>query len=146
MALPSRVEGKHYTYEDFLKLPDDDKRYEIIDGELYVSPAPNIRHQSSSITLSSQLFGHVRNRRLGRVFAAPTDVVLADDAIVEPDILFVSRAQRAIITSQNIRGAPDLVVEIISPSSTKTDQETKRDLLILITPHIVEGSFDPSLM
>ena len=123
-----RVEGTHLTYDDFLKLPDDGKRYEIIDGELYVSPAPNIRHQNVSIVLSSRLFGHVKEGRRGRVFAAPTDVYLADDAIVEPDILFISRARLNIITAQHVRGAPDLVVEIISPSSTRTDQETKRDL------------------
>src|SRR5262245_51221412 len=128
MALPSRVHGKHYTYEHFLELPVDGKRYEIIDGQLYVAPAPNIRHQNSSMSLSSQLFVHVRQLRLGRVFAAPTDVYLANDAIVEPDILFVRRARRDIITDQHVRGAPDLVVEIISPSSTRTDQETKRDL------------------
>ena len=128
MALPSRVEGKRYTYQDFLELPDDGKRYEIIDGELYVSPAPTTKHQRSTTRLTTTLDVHTRSRRLGEVFAAPFDVVLANDAIVEPDIVYVSRGRRSIITEPNIQGAPDLVVEVISPSSTRRDQETKRDL------------------
>ena len=71
---------------------------------------------------------HVRPRRLGEVFIAPYDVVLANDAIVQPDVVYVSRARRSIITEPNVQGAPDLVVEVISPSSTRRDQETKRDL------------------
>jgi Uma2 family endonuclease len=74
------------------------------------------------------LDSHVRPRRLGEVFIAPYDVVLANDAIVEPDIVYVSRARRSIVTEPNVQGAPDLVVEVISPSSTRRDQETKRDL------------------
>ena len=128
MALPSRVEGKHYTYEDFLKLPDDGKRYEIIDGELYVAPAPTTKHQRTTTRLTSTLDLHTRAGRLGEVFTAPLDVVLANDAIVEPDIVYVSRARRRILTDPNVQGAPDLVVEVISPSTTRRDQETKRDL------------------
>jgi Uma2 family endonuclease len=128
MALPSRVEGKHYTDEDFLKLPDDGKRYEIIDGELYVAPAPTTKHQRTTTRLTSTLDLHTRAGRLGEVFTAPFDVVLANDAIVEPDIVYVSRARRRILTDPNVQGAPDLVVEVISPSTTRRDQETKRDL------------------
>jgi Uma2 family endonuclease len=123
-----RVGRSHLTYADFLELPDDGNRYEIIDGELYVSPSPSIRHQTVSVALTSTLHIHVRAGKLGAVFAAPTDVVFANDSIVEPDIVYISRARRAIVTDPNVQGAPDLVVEIISPSSTRTDQETKRDL------------------
>ena len=126
MAIP--VRGKHLTYADFLKLPDDGKRYEIIDGELYVSPAPSTKHQRTTLRLSMAVDSHVRPRRLGEVFIAPYDVVLANDAIVEPDIVYVNRARRRIVTDANVQGPPDLVVEVISPSSTKRDQETKRDL------------------
>ena len=128
MALPSRIAGKHYTYEDFLGLPDDGKRYEIIDGELYVAPSPTTKHQRSTLRLSMSLDLHVRPPRLGEIFIAPYDVVLANDAIVQPDVVYVSRARRSIITEPNVQGAPDLVVEVISPSSTRRDQETKRDL------------------
>ena len=123
-----RIDGTHLTYDDFLKLPDDGKRYEIIDGELYAAPAPTTKHQRVTLRLSMALDSHVRPQRLGEVFIAPTDVVLARDAIVEPDILYISRARRHIITEPNVQGAPDLVVEVISPSSVTRDQETKRDL------------------
>jgi Uma2 family endonuclease len=123
-----RVEGTHLTYDDFLKLPDDGMRYEIIDGELYVSPAPSTKHQRVTTRLTSTLDVHTRTNRLGEVFVAPFDVVLANDAIVEPDLVYISRARRHIVTDPNVKGAPDLVIEVISPSSTKTDQETKRDL------------------
>jgi Uma2 family endonuclease len=128
MAIGERVPRTVLTYEHYLELPNDGRRYEIIEGELYVSPAPTTRHQYVSMSLSARLFGHVRHRRLGRVLTAPCDVVLEQPSVVQPDILFVSRERRQIITGPNIQGAPDLVVEIISPSSTKTDQETKRDL------------------
>jgi Uma2 family endonuclease len=128
MALPSRVEGKHYTYKDYLELPHDGKRYEIIDGELYLAPSPTTKHQRSTLRLSMSLDSHVRPRRLGEVFIAPYDVILASDAIVQPDVVYVSRARRSIITEPNVQGAPDLVVEVILPSSTRRDQEIKRDL------------------
>ncbi|MCC7372568.1 MAG: Uma2 family endonuclease [Chloroflexi bacterium] len=116
------------TYEDYLQLPDDGQRYEIIDGELYVSPAPNIKHQTVSINLSTVLNMHVRAERLGQVLAAPTDVRFLERSTVQLDLLYISQARRGIITSQNVCGAPGLVVEIISPSSTEMDLEIKRDL------------------
>jgi len=128
MAIGERVERAVLTYEHYLELPNDGRRYEIIDGELYVSAAPSIRHQRASVMLTTALSVHARTNRLGEVFAAPTDVLLANTSIVQPDILYVSRARRGIITPANIQGAPDLVVEIISPASTRTDKETKRDL------------------
>lgn len=128
MAIGERVPRTVLTYEHYLELPNDGRRYEIIEGELYVSPAPTTKHQNVSISLASRLFEHVRRGRLGRVLTAPCDVVLDQPSVVQPDILYVSRERRNIITGPNIQGAPDLVVEIISPSSTKTDRETKRDL------------------
>jgi len=116
------------TYEHYLELPNDGKRYEIIEGELYVSPAPSTKHQRVSFNLTLVLGGHVKAYGLGEVFTAPCDVLLAITSIVQPDLLFVSRERLSIITDPNIQGAPDLVVEIISPPSTKTDQDTKRML------------------
>lgn len=123
-----RLKRSGLTYEDYLQLPDDGQRYEIIEGELYVSPAPNTKHQTVSINLSTEFNVHVRTGRLGRVFAAPTDVRLTEPSTVQPDILYVRQARRGIITPQSVQGAPDLVVEIISPSSTQMDLEIKRDL------------------
>jgi Uma2 family endonuclease len=116
------------TYEHYLELPNDGKRYEIIEGELYVAPAPSIKHQRVATQLTIVVGGHVEGRDLGEVFTAPCDVKLADISIVQPDVLFVSKARLGILTDPNVQGAPDLVIEVISPSTTKTDQETKRKL------------------
>jgi len=128
MALQVGAHGVTLTYEDYAQLPDDGRRYEIIEGVLYVSPSPSTRHQIAAVELTTTLNVHVRSRRLGRVIAAPMDVLLSPVSVVQPDILYISRARRHILTEANVQGAPDLVVEVISPSSTATDQTTKRQL------------------
>lgn len=102
------------TYEDYTFLPDDGRRHEIIDGEHFVNPSPNTKHQMCVANLGYPLWQHARKHRLGTVFIAPYDVVLADFDVVQPDILFVSAARSAIITDTNIKGAPDLIVEVLS--------------------------------
>jgi Uma2 family endonuclease len=102
------------TYEDYRLIPDDGRRHEIIDGEHYVNPAPNTKHQMVVHNIAFHMWTFVRPRRLGRVFTAPYDVVLAMFDVVEPDIVFVSSARKHIITEANITGAPDLVVEVLS--------------------------------
>ncbi len=117
------------TYDDFVHFPEDGKRHELIDGEHVVTPSPNAKHQSVSINLSSLLWAYVGAHHLGRVFAAPFDVVFSDFDVVEPDLLFVSQARQAdVLTAAHVRGAPDLVVEIGSPSTRKRDETTKRRL------------------
>ena len=116
-----------FTYADYLIAPDD-ARYELIDGELIMSPSPNRLHQSASLNLSVDLGFLARRTVIGYVFAAPFDVVLSDTDVVQPDIMFVSNARAHIITDDNIRGAPDLVVEILSPSTAERDRTFKRDL------------------
>ena len=115
------------TYEDYSKTPEDE-RYELIDGELIMSAAPNIAHQTAQANLGAPLGSHVRAERLGYVFFTPCDVVLSVHDTVQPDLIFVSGENADIITDANIQGAPDLVVEIISPSSTARDWVVKRDL------------------
>jgi Uma2 family endonuclease len=78
-----------FNYHDYLQLPED-KRYEILDGELFVVPAPSIRHQRVAIRMQSRLFQHVEQKRLGELFAAPCDVLLSDENVLQPDILFIS--------------------------------------------------------
>lgn len=117
------------TYDDFLQFPDDGKRHELIDGEHYVTASPNTKHQAVVLALGSALRTHARAHALGRVFVAPFDVVFTDVDVVEPDLLFVSRARQTdILTAQHVRGAPDLVVEIGSPSTRKRDETIKRRL------------------
>jgi Uma2 family endonuclease len=116
------------TYEDLTHLPADGKRHEIIDGEHYVTPSPATRHQAIARNLTGLLFSFLRGRHVGTIFHAPYDVVLSPHDVVEPDLLFVSAARLAILTEANAQGAPDLVVEILSPGSRRRDEIVKRDL------------------
>ncbi len=115
------------TYEDYLNTPDDE-RYELIDGELIMSPSPRMAHQEADMEIGSILHTFVKLRNLGKVYSAPFDVVLSDTDVVQPDLLFVSRERLHIITEDNIQGAPDLAVEILSPSTSARDRGYKRDL------------------
>jgi Uma2 family endonuclease len=124
---PARAEPIRLTYEDFLNFPDDGRRHELVDGDHYVTPAPVLRHQEISGELLSALKNYLRAHPIGRVYAAPADVVLSDFDVVEPDLLFVSSERRGILRDQ-VHGAPDLVVEIVSPASRRADEVTKRHL------------------
>jgi Uma2 family endonuclease len=128
MVLQIGAHGVVLTYDDYRELPDDGQRYEIIEGVLHVSPAPSIRHQFTAMALSATLYMHCRHRRLGRIFSAPCDVVFAAISVVQPDIIFVSQERLSLLTDANVQGAPDLVVEVISPSSVTRDLDTKRQL------------------
>jgi len=116
-----------FTYNDYLLLPED-KRYEILDGELCEVPAPNIRHQRVSKRIANALIRQVEESGLGEILQAPCDVVLSEENVVQPDILFVCKERFGIIGEANIREAPDLVVEILSPSSRLKDLEIKRKI------------------
>jgi Uma2 family endonuclease len=116
-----------FTYVDYVNAPED-KRYELLDGDLVMTPAPGERHQSVSALLTSRLFQFVTENRLGRVYAAPFDVVLSNTDVVQPDLLFVSNERADVVTAANVQGAPDLVVEILSPSSVERDRTLKRRL------------------
>ncbi len=122
------VRTSQLTYEDYLLFPDDGKRHEIIDGDHYVTPAPKTKHQKVSFNLTVAIGSFVKQRDLGLVLAAPSDVILSDENVVQPDLLFVSTARASLVTEDNIRGAPDLVVEIISETTRKKDEVTKRKL------------------
>ena len=116
------------TYEDYLTTPADE-RYELLDGDLIMVPAPNIKHQRVQLELATQLSQFIKNRALGELLIAPCDVVLSDTTIVQPDLLFVSREREHLLSDgEKVRGAPDLAVEILSPSSADKDRGIKRDL------------------
>ena len=116
-----------FTYVDYLNAPED-KRYELLDGDLVMTPAPGERHQRASMLLASRLFLYVSENRLGRVYSAPFDVMLSDTDVVQPDLLFVSNERAHVFTAANVQGAPDLVVEILSPSTAERDLTFKRRL------------------
>jgi Uma2 family endonuclease len=113
------------TYDEFRRLPDDGKRYELIHGEVHASPSPNTKHQRAHANLFTSLGAFVNANRLGWLFSAPLDVALALDTAVQPDLLFISSARAEIILDSHIAGAPDLVVEILSPSTAAHDRATK---------------------
>jgi Uma2 family endonuclease len=116
-----------FTYHDYLQLPDD-KRYELVEGELCLVPSPNLNHQRISRQLEMALWLYVSRQHLGEVFDAPCDVVLSEINVVQPDLLFVSARRRSILTEANVQGAPDLVVEILSPTTGQRDLGIKRNL------------------
>ena len=114
------------TYEDYAKTPEDE-RWELIDGELIMSPSPKRAHQRSQIKLSSRMAFFVEENDLGEAYA-DFDVVLAEHETVRPDIIIISKERLHIITEDNVQGAPDLVVEIRSPFTARRDWTVKREL------------------
>ena len=125
MAIPNPL--IKFTYDDYLNTPED-KRYELLDGDLVALASPEEFHQRVSILLGAKLVQFVVENRLGRVYHAPFDVVLSNTDVVQPDLIFVSNERADIITPANIQGAPDLVVEILSPSTATRDKTFKRSL------------------
>jgi len=122
------LEKKRYTYRDYLSFPDDGYTYQIIDGEVFMAPAPSPYHQRISRNIEFILWRFVSERGLGEVLDAPCDVVLSEENVVQPDLLFISRERLSIIGEASVNGPPDLVVEIISPSTETLDREVKRRL------------------
>lgn len=126
--MASQPEQIILTYDDLIELPNDRNRYELFEGELQVTAAPNLAHQTTVTNLTAVLRDHVREYRLGYVFTAPCDVLLSDISVVEPDLIFVSRENRRVLLPKHIRGAPDLVVEVLSPSTAQVDLNAKKQL------------------
>lgn len=115
-----------WTYDHWLKFPDDGWKYEIINGVLYMSPPPAIAHQNSSGELFVRMRLHAIANNLGLVLAAPCGVKLPNHPVpVQPDIFFIKKERLDIIGEQYIEGAPDLIVEILSPSNPLHDRTTK---------------------
>ncbi len=123
--MPAMRISTKFSYEDLQHIPPDRNRYEIVDGELFVTPSPITIHQRIVGNLYGHLWNHIRKHRLGEVFVAPLDVVFTQSTVLEPDILFVSRARLHIIGKKNLSGPPDLAVEVLSEASAKLDREIK---------------------
>ncbi len=114
------------TYEDYVRIPEDGRRHEIIDGVHYVTPSPVFNHQSVSGRLFVQLFHQIDESGLGRVVNASMDVLLSEVDIVQPDIVVILERNSSIITEKNVQGAPDLLIEILSPSTSGRDRNLKK--------------------
>ena len=122
---------KEWTYEEFMTFPEGGPyRFEIIDGELFMTPSPTPRHQKISGNLFLSIGTFLRSNPLGEVFAAPCDVVFSRTPlqVAEPDLVFVSKAHAFIVTEKNIQGVPDLLVEVLSPSTAANDRRVKLSL------------------
>ena len=115
------------TYNEYVLFPNDGQRHEIIDGRHYMNAAPVPRHQAISRHMQFQLYEQIESTKLGQVINAPIDLQLSDVDVVQPDLVVVLAGNR-IITQTRVRGVPDLVIEILSPSNRKHDTELKKQL------------------
>lgn len=113
------------TYEEYRYLPLVEPTYEIINGRLHMVPAPTPYHQTLVVRLVQALHEFVAARQLGYVLTAPCDVVFSQTDVLQPDVFFVSRQRRFVIGEQNIWGAPDLVIEVLSPATQERDRIAK---------------------
>ena len=127
MAEVLEKQAKRWTYEEYYRL-NDDQRYEIIDGELLMAPAPDTWHQDWSRKLFRLIDRFVAKNRLGEVFYAPIDIVLDEENTIQPDIVFIAAEKLDIIQRRAIFGVPDLLVELVSPSSVRRDRYDKKAL------------------
>lgn len=114
-----------FNYGDYCLLPED-KQYDLLDGELYMAPAPSSRHQRLLLKLVRLLADFVEAHGLGEVYIAPLDVILSEEDVLQPDLLFVAQERRGIVSERGCEGPPDLVVEILSPATERRDRELKR--------------------
>lgn len=127
MAAALETRNKRWTYDEYFKL-DEDQRYEILNGELLMAPSPDTWHQSWVGSLYRILDTHTRGQNLGKVFLAPLDVVLDAENSVQPDLVFISAGNLPSVQRRAIFGVPDLLVEVVSPSSVRRDRYTKKEL------------------
>jgi Uma2 family endonuclease len=115
-----------WTYEDWRRLPDDGFRYEVLNGELYMTPLPTVEHQRASFQLALRMANFAVEHRLGEVLVAPCGVRLSNQPVpVQPDILFVRSERLDIVGQEYVEGAPDLVVEVLSPANWLYDRREK---------------------
>jgi Uma2 family endonuclease len=128
VATPTVPSAYLLTYDDWLRMSEDDGRlYELIDGEFFVTPSPNILHQRVTRELGVRLANYLQRSGAGEVLFAPTGVRLDDASVLEPDLLVVLREHAAIVGTQVIEGPPDLVVEVLSPGTARRDIGLKRE-------------------
>ena len=126
MSTSTKIAGK-LGYADYVRIPNDGLRHEIIDGDHFMNPAPGTYHQTVSKRLQHQLYTQIELNGLGLLFDAPVDVQLSPHDIVQPDLVVVLKDRPNIISPTKIKGVPDLIVEIISPSSADYDRKLKRE-------------------
>ena len=125
LARPKFEESSLLNYHDYFLLPDDGKQYELIEGELFMTPPPGFSHQRATTRLAGILYQYLNKNPIGEVICAPFAVVLSDIHVVEPDLVYVSNANKNLIKERGIFGSPDLVVEVLSKGNKKMDRMVK---------------------
>ena len=123
--------GGPWTYAEYMRLPVESTRYEVVAGHLYVTPSPSVLHQEVVAALLLRLRRYVEgSAKLGWVLPGPVDLLLTQSDFIEPDIVFVSSHRRHILSERGIEEDPDLVIEIVSPETAGRDRGIKRDLYL----------------
>ena len=125
--MASKPALQHWSYAEYARLPDDGNRYEIIAGEVYVSPSPRPKHQRALMRLMAALERFTEEHGIGEVYPGPIDVLLSGADYLVPDLAFVRAERAGVISDRGIESAPDLVVEAISPSTAMRDRGLKRE-------------------
>jgi len=115
---------KKATYADYEKTPEGAK-YQLIEGQLIEMASPTLNHQEAALELAAQILLYCKQKKIGKIYIAPMDVYLDDENCYQPDIVFVSNENSVILQGKNIRGVPDMLIEILSESSEHTDRKIK---------------------
>jgi Uma2 family endonuclease len=128
MAEPHVLVPGNMTVDDYLAMPDDGKRYELLDGSLEEMTGPNLKHQRVLLRLAVLLVRELQDAGVGEVLTAPFDVVLGERTVLQPDVLFIRCENTGVLNDRNARGAPDVVVEVLSDSTRRKDVVRKTRL------------------
>jgi len=122
----SNVTVERFSVADYRSMPEGPPYYQLVEGELIMSPAPNFRHQVIAKNLFRLIDNYLQREPVGETYFAPVDVFLSDDDVFQPDVFFLAVANRRLAQADGVHGAPDLVVEIVSPGSAQLDKKRKR--------------------
>jgi len=123
---PATIEAERFTAEDYRAMPNDGRRYQLVDGELHMAPAPNSYHQEIVWNLSRILGRYIDAHPVGRIYPAPYDVYLSEGDVLQPDLLFLASLRQNLRQEDGLHGAPDLVIEVLSVSTSQLDKKKKR--------------------
>src|SRR6267378_340044 len=116
------------TRHDYEEMPEGPPYYQVVEGDLVMSPSPNTSHQMIAGRIHFLIFQFLEKKDIGEVFIAPLDVFLSETNVYQPDVIFISHRRRSIISAHGIEGAPDLAVEVLSPGTARLDKGSKRKI------------------